>query len=43
MAEPDHRKEWESMRKVTATTDPTIVDRVLGVHYTLSDEETRHV
>ena len=32
MAGPDHRKEWESIRKVIATRNPTIVDRVLGVH-----------
>jgi hypothetical protein len=43
MAGPDHRKEWESIRKVITTTEPTIVDRVLGVHYTFnrSDKETR--
>ena len=34
MAGPDHRKEWESIRKLVTTTEPTIVDRVLGVHYT---------
>ena len=43
MAGPDHRKERESIRKAITTTDPTIVDRVLGVHYTLyrSDNEVR--
>ena len=42
-AGPDHRKEWEFIRKVSTTTDPTIVDRVLGVRYTFnrSDKETR--
>ena len=43
MAGPDHRKEWESIRKVITTTEPTIVDCVLGVHCTFnrSDKETR--
>ena len=36
MSGPDHRKEWESIRKVVTTTDPTIVERVLGVHYTFN-------
>ena len=42
-AGPDHRKERESIRKVDTATDPTIVDRVLGVHYTFnrSDNEVR--
>ena len=43
MSGPDHQKEWESIRKVVITSEPTIVDRVLGVHYTFdrSQAETR--
>jgi hypothetical protein len=33
MAGPDHKDEWESIRKAITTTEPTVVDRVLGVHY----------
>ena len=40
---PDHREEWESIRKVVTTADPTIVERVLGVRYTFNrnDEESK--
>ncbi len=33
MSGPGHNSEWESIRKVVKTTEPTEVDRVLGVHH----------
>ena len=34
MAGPDHHLEWDAIRSKIKITDPTPVDRVLGVHHT---------